>query len=94
VRLREERLEGEMMTWAWLQGKKPVFNFVSEGRDFSKNERVLILATSFYEYTAPQPQKPKIKLQDQHQFTLKGQDCMRPTWRSNWHITITVQATM
>jgi putative SOS response-associated peptidase YedK len=62
-----------MMTWAWLQGKKSVFNFVSEGRDFSKNDRVLILATSFYEYTAPQRQKPKIKLQDQHQFTLKGQ---------------------
>jgi hypothetical protein len=51
VRLREERLEGEMMTWAWLQGKRPVFNFVSEDRDFSKSDRCLILATSFYEYT-------------------------------------------
>lgn len=74
VRLREDRLEGEMMTWAWLQGKRPVFNFVSEHRDFSKSDRCLILATSFYEYTAPQEQKPKIKLQDQHQFLLKGHD--------------------
>ncbi len=74
VRLRDERLEGEMMTWAWLQGKKPIFNFVSEGRDFSETDRCLILATSFYEYTAPEERKPKIKLQDQHQFVLKGHD--------------------
>ena len=74
VRLREDRLEGEMMTWAWLQGKRPVFNFVSEGRDFSKTDRCLILATSFYEYTVPEQQKPKVKLQDQHQFLLKGQE--------------------
>lgn len=74
VRLREDRLEGEMMTWAWLQGKRPVFNFVSEGRDFSKTDRCLILATSFYEYTAPEQQKPKVKLQDQHQFSLKGEE--------------------
>lgn len=73
VRLREDRLEGEMMTWAWLQGKRPVFNFVSEGRDFSKTDRCLILATSFYEYTPPEQQKPKVKLQDQHQFTLKNE---------------------
>jgi putative SOS response-associated peptidase YedK len=74
VRLKEDRLEGEMMTWAWLQGQKPVFNFVSEGRDFSKTTRCLILATSFYEYTAPEARKPKIKLQDQHQFVLKGEN--------------------
>src|SRR4051812_17748697 len=74
VRLREERLAGEMMVWAWLQGKRPVFNFVSEGRDFSKTDRCLVLATSFYEYTTPEQQKPKVKLQDQHQFTLKGKE--------------------
>lgn len=72
VRLRDARLEGEAMTWAWFQGKRPVFNFVSEGRDFSGSDRCLVLATSFYEYTAPEERKPKIKLQDQHQFTLKG----------------------
>lgn len=74
VRLRDDRLEGETMTWAWLQGRKPVFNFVSEGRDFSKTDRCLILATSFYEYTDPEERKPKIKLKDQHQFALKGED--------------------
>src|SRR5690348_6863794 len=46
VRLRKDHLQGEMMTWAWLQGgKKPVFNFVSEGRDFTKSDRCLIAAT-------------------------------------------------
>lgn len=74
IRLRDGCLKGEMMTWAWLQGKRPVFNFVSEDRDFSKSDRCLILATSFYEYTAPEARKPKIKLQDQHQFKLKGHD--------------------
>jgi len=72
MRCKEDRLEGEVLTWAWLQGKRPVFNFVSEGRDFSNSDRVLILATSFYEYTAPEDRKPKIKLQDQHRFTLRG----------------------
>jgi putative SOS response-associated peptidase YedK len=74
VRLANSRLEGASMTWAWMQGRRPVFNFVSEGRDFSNTMRCLILATSFYEYTAPQAQKPKIKLQDQHQFLLKGEE--------------------
>jgi len=74
IRLKEDHLEGQMMTWAWLQGKRPVFNFVSEGRDFSNSNRVLILATSFYEYTAPEDREPKIKLQDQHQFRLRDKD--------------------
>jgi putative SOS response-associated peptidase YedK len=73
ARLGSSKLEGSMMTWAWKtpQGK-PVFNFVSEKRDFSKTERCLILATEFYEYT--EPQKPKVKLKDQHFFTMKGQE--------------------
>jgi hypothetical protein len=52
--------------WAWKTlTRKPVFNFVSEGRDFSQTQRVLILATSFYEYTTPKVAKGKLK--DQHQ---------------------------
>lgn len=74
VRLKDNRLESEMMTWAWFQGKKPVFNFASEKRDLSNSDRVVILATSFYEYTPPEERKPKIKLQDQHQFTLQSAD--------------------
>ena len=61
------------MTWAWKgPGGKPVFNFKSEGRDFSKSDRLLILATGFYEYTAPA--NPKVKLKDQHFFQLAGQE--------------------
>ena len=67
-----EKLQGEMMTWAWKTPHgKPVFNFISEKRDFSKSDRLLIPATGFYEYTAPE--NPKVKLKDQHYFTLKGE---------------------
>ncbi len=61
------------MPWSWKtpQGK-PVFNYISEGHDFSNSERVLILATGFYEYT--QPKNPKVKLKDQHFFTMKGEE--------------------
>ncbi len=65
-----------MATWAWKGPHgKPVFNFVSEGRDFSRSDRVLVLADGFYEFTAPQtpPQAPKVKLKDKHLFELEGQ---------------------
>lgn len=72
VRLQGERLIGEMVTWAWAGPRgKPVFNFVSEKRDFARSDRVLILATGFYEYT--EPAAPKVKLKDRHLFTLPGQ---------------------
>lgn len=45
---------------------------MSEGRDFSKSDRVLIPATGFYEYTAPA--NKKVKLKDQHFFTLRGRE--------------------
>jgi putative SOS response-associated peptidase YedK len=73
VRLNADNLAGDMMTWAWPGAHgKPVFNFVSEKRDFSKSDRCLIPATGFYEYTAPKA--PKIKLKDQHFFTMKGEE--------------------
>lgn len=73
VKLGRDQLVGDMMTWAWnTPTRKPVFNFVSEGRDFSKTQRVLILATSFYEYT--EPKVPKGKLKDQHQFNMRGEE--------------------
>ena len=65
---------GEMTRWAWDQGKRPVYNFKSEGRDFSASTRCLILATAFYEYTDPAPAKPKVKLKDQHRFRWRGAD--------------------
>jgi putative SOS response-associated peptidase YedK len=72
ARLRNGRLVLSMTPWAWRgPGGKPVFNFKSEGRDFSHNDRVLIPATGFYEYTAPAA--PKVKLKDRHLFTLTGE---------------------
>ncbi|MFD3263583.1 SOS response-associated peptidase family protein [Phenylobacterium ferrooxidans] len=72
-RLRDDRLVASMTPWAWPgPGGKPVFNFKSEGRDFSRNDRVLIFADGFFEYTAPLA--PKVKLKDKHQFTMVGQD--------------------
>ena len=71
VRLQGDRLVGSMATWAWKGPHgKPVFNFVSEGRDFSRSDRVLVLADGFYEFTAPQA--PKVKLKDKHLFELEG----------------------
>lgn len=73
VRHANDKLVGAMTTWAWpARNGKPVFNFVSEGRDFSDSDRVLILATGFYEYTAPE--NPKVKLKDRHLFTMAGED--------------------
>ncbi|WP_340646745.1 SOS response-associated peptidase family protein [Phenylobacterium sp.] len=73
VRLQDGKLVASMTTWAWAgPGGKPVFNFKSEGRDFSQSDRVLIFADAFFEYTAPQA--AKVKLKDKHQFTMARQD--------------------
>lgn len=72
-RLRDDRLIGSMTTWAWKSPRgAPVFNFKSEKRSFADSDRCLILATAFYEYT--DPKKPKVKLKDQHRFTMTGTD--------------------
>ena len=64
-------LEGTMMTWAWPGPRgAPVFNFRSEGRDFSRSDRVLVLADGFIEYTAP---AAGVKLKNRHLFTLAGE---------------------
>ena len=48
MRLHEGKLLGSIATWAWLAPSgKPVFNFVSEGRDFRTSDRVLIPATGY-----------------------------------------------
>lgn len=71
ARLHDGELVGSMMKWAWRAPRgKPVFNFVSEKRDFSRSERVLVFADGFYEFTAP---ATKVKLKDKHLFTLKGE---------------------
>lgn len=51
-----------MIKWGWPGPKGPVFNFRSDGRDFSSSDRVLIPADAFYEFTAPPPgQKRKTR---------------------------------
>ena len=47
--------------WSWpAPGGKPVFNMRSDGREFGK-DRCLVLADSFYEFTAPADPKQKKK---------------------------------
>jgi putative SOS response-associated peptidase YedK len=47
--------------WSWpAPGGKPVFNMRSDGREFSR-DRCLVLADSFFEFTAPADPKQKRK---------------------------------
>jgi putative SOS response-associated peptidase YedK len=56
--------------WSWPgPGGKPVYNFRSDGREFSDG-RCLILADGFYEFTAPAD--PKAKRKRKWLFTLNG----------------------
>ena len=53
--------------WSWPgPGGKPVYNFRSDGREFSSG-RCLIVADGFYEFTAPAD--PKAKRKDRWLFT-------------------------
>lgn len=82
--IESERGAGELVNrkWSWPgQGGKPVYNFRSEGREFTSG-RCLILADGFYEFTAPQPgEKRKTKwlftLNDHRWFCIAG------IWRSH-----------
>lgn len=57
--------------WSWPgPGGKPVYNFRSDGRDFTKG-RCLIVADGFYEFTAHSDLKSKRK--HKWLFTLKGE---------------------
>jgi len=57
--------------WSWpAPGGKPVYNFRSEGRDFTRG-RCVILADGFYEFTAPAD--PKAKRKHKWLFTLKSE---------------------
>jgi putative SOS response-associated peptidase YedK len=56
--------------WSWPgQGGKPVYNFRSDGREFSTG-RCLIVADGFYEFTTPSD--PKQKRKDRWLFTRPG----------------------
>jgi len=57
--------------WSWPApgSTKPVFNLRSDGREFGK-DRCLVLADSFYEFTAPDD--PKQKKKDRWRFRPDG----------------------
>ncbi|MDP9588513.1 UNVERIFIED_ORG: putative SOS response-associated peptidase YedK [Shinella zoogloeoides] len=58
-----ERGMGELIQrrWSWTSPtNKPVYNFRSEGREFTSN-RCLIIADGFYEFTSPADTKKKRK---------------------------------
>jgi putative SOS response-associated peptidase YedK len=79
-----ERGAGELLNrrWSWPDPRgKPVYNFRSEGREFTSH-RALILADAFFEFTDPQPGK---KRKTKWQFTLKDHDwfCIAGIWRSH-----------
>jgi putative SOS response-associated peptidase YedK len=58
--------------WSWPgPGGKPVYNFRSDGREFSSG-RCLIIADGFYEFT--KPADPKAKRKDRWLFTFPNGD--------------------
>jgi len=85
VRGTEDTEEAELVQrrWSWPgANKRPVYNFRSEGRDFTSN-RCLILADGFYEFT--DPKEPAKKRKDKWLFTMPGQSvfCIAGIWRSH-----------
>lgn len=74
---------GEMVNrrWSWPgAGGKPVYNFRSEGREFTSH-RCLILADGFYEFTPPV--EPGQKRKTKWLFTMRDHPwfCIAGIWR-------------
>ena len=69
--------------WSWPgPNGKPVYNFRSDGREFS-NGRCLIVTDGFYEFTAHAD--PKSKRKHKWLFTLKNEPwfCIAGVWRTS-----------
>lgn len=69
--------------WSWPgPNKGPVYNFRSEGREFTSN-RCLIIADGFYEFT--DPKDPKKKRKDKWLFTRRDEPifCIAGIWRTD-----------
>ncbi|MFG1192592.1 SOS response-associated peptidase family protein [Xanthobacter flavus] len=67
--------------WSWPgQNKRPVYNFRSDGREFTSN-RCLIVADGFYEFTDPAEKGKKKK--DKWLFTKRDEPifCIAGIWR-------------
>ncbi|MEZ2127688.1 MULTISPECIES: SOS response-associated peptidase [unclassified Sinorhizobium] len=77
------RGEGDMVQrrWSWPgPNRRPVYNFRSEGREFTSN-RCLVVADGFYEFT--DPVDPNKKRKDKWLFTKKDETifCIAGIWR-------------
>jgi putative SOS response-associated peptidase YedK len=71
IRFAADTHELVVRRWSWPgPGGKPVYNFRSEGREFSSG-RCLILADGFYEFTAAAD--PKQKRKDRWLFTSRSE---------------------
>jgi putative SOS response-associated peptidase YedK len=74
--------------WSWPgPGGKPVYNFRSDGREFTNSERggrCLIVADGFYEFTTPKAPRAD-KRKDRWRFTVAGRDwfCIAGLWRTS-----------
>jgi putative SOS response-associated peptidase YedK len=82
VRMGDEGAELVVRRWSWPgPNKKPVYNFRSEGREFTSG-RCLIVADGFYEFTSPED--PKAKRKHKWLFTKRDEDwfCIAGLWRS------------
>jgi len=83
VRVGEQGAELVQRRWSWPgPSGKPVYNFRSEGREFTSG-RCLIPSDGFYEFTAPAD--PKAKRKDKWLFTKAGEPifCIAGIWRTS-----------
>src|SRR5260370_15716336 len=85
----DERCAGDLVQrrWSWPgANRKPVYNFRSEGREFTSG-RCLIIADGFYEFT--NPDDPSKKNKDKWRFTKKGEPwfCIAGIWRANPNVS-------
>jgi putative SOS response-associated peptidase YedK len=83
----ESSSELVQLRWSWPgAGGKPVYNFRSDGREFTNFEhggRCLIVTDGFYEFTKPEAPRPD-KRKDRWLFTMPGHDwfCIAGLWRT------------
>lgn len=82
------RGEGDLVQrrWSWPgANRRPVYNFRSEGRDFTSN-RCLIVADGFYEFTDPIEKGKKRK--DKWLFTRTNEPffCIAGIWRTTTEV--------
>jgi putative SOS response-associated peptidase YedK len=83
VRMGADRAELVVRRWSWPgPGGKPVYNYRSEGREFSSG-RCLIVADGFYEFTAQSD--PKAKRKHKWLFTSASEPwfCIAGLWRAD-----------